>query len=57
VVAGQRDAKFRNLAERLGQAIGSNAELAVIEGAGHTVHLEQPDAFLGVLRTWLARTA
>ncbi len=56
VVAGQRDAKFVALAERLADVIGDNAELVVIPDAGHTVHLEQPDAFLGVLQPWLART-
>jgi 2-succinyl-6-hydroxy-2,4-cyclohexadiene-1-carboxylate synthase len=57
VVAGARDPKFVALAERLVAGIGANAELAVIEGAGHTVQLEQPDAFLAVLRPWLAATA
>ena len=28
----------------------------MIPDAGHTVHLEQPDAFLDVLEPWLART-
>jgi hypothetical protein len=27
----------------------------VIAGAGHTVHLERPDAFLDVLLRWLDR--
>jgi len=55
VVAGQRDPKFVALAERLAVGIGANAELAVIGGAGHTAHLEQPAAFLAVLLPWLAR--
>jgi len=57
VVAGARDTKFAALAQRLEAAIGSNADLAVVPDAGHTVHLEQPDAFLAVLRPWLAATA
>ncbi len=56
VVAGERDDKFVALAERLGIAIGGNAEVAVIAGAGHTAHLEQPEAFLDLLDPWLART-
>jgi pimeloyl-ACP methyl ester carboxylesterase len=54
VVAGGEDAKFTALAERMADAVGDNATLAVIEGAGHAAHLEQPDAFLAILRPWLA---
>ena len=34
------------------------AELAVVPGAGHTVHLERPDAFVDacLVRDWLARS-
>jgi 2-succinyl-6-hydroxy-2,4-cyclohexadiene-1-carboxylate synthase len=53
VVAGEHDAKFRALAERMAALIGANATLAVIPEAGHAAHLEQPDAFLAVLRPWL----
>jgi len=54
VLAGVEDAKFVALAQRLAAAIGGNATLAVIEGAGHTAHLEQPDRFLAALQPWLA---
>ena len=54
-VAGQLDPTYVALAERLVASIGTNAELAVVPGAGHTVHLERPEVFLGVVRTWLAR--
>jgi 2-succinyl-6-hydroxy-2,4-cyclohexadiene-1-carboxylate synthase len=54
VVAGQHDDKFSVEAARLAEAIGANATRAVISGAGHAAHLEQPDAFLSVLRPWLA---
>jgi pimeloyl-ACP methyl ester carboxylesterase len=57
VVAGEHDAKFSALGRHLVDAIGPNAELAVIAGAGHTAHLEQPDPFLARLRAWLAATA
>lgn len=56
VIAGSRDAKFVALAERLASAL-PNAELTVIEGAGHTVHLEQPDRFTTALLGWLDRHA
>lgn len=56
VVAGTEDTKFTALARRLLDAIGPNAELLPIEGAGHCVHLEQPREFTIHLREWLART-
>ena len=57
VVAGVNDPKFRDLARRLAQGIGSSATLAVIEEAGHTVHLEAPEAFHAVLDEWLDDSA
>jgi pimeloyl-ACP methyl ester carboxylesterase len=32
------------------------AELAIVAGAGHAVHLERQDDFVDVLRRWLATT-
>jgi 2-succinyl-6-hydroxy-2,4-cyclohexadiene-1-carboxylate synthase len=54
VLAGERDARFREAGERLAAAVGANATYAVVPGAGHTAHLEQPAAFLSLLRPWLA---
>jgi 2-succinyl-6-hydroxy-2,4-cyclohexadiene-1-carboxylate synthase len=54
VVAGEHDEKFSALARRMAAEIGENATLAIIAGAGHAAHLEQPEAFLAVLRPWLA---
>jgi 2-succinyl-6-hydroxy-2,4-cyclohexadiene-1-carboxylate synthase len=53
VVAGERDTKFSAEAARLGEAIGPNATVALVPGAGHAAHLEQPEAFLALLRPWL----
>ncbi len=53
VVAGAMDAKFTAIGEQMVEAIGANARLTVIPGAGHTAHLEQPDAFLTAVRAWL----
>jgi 2-succinyl-6-hydroxy-2,4-cyclohexadiene-1-carboxylate synthase len=53
VVAGEEDAKFVALGERLAAAVGANATFAPIPGAGHTTHLERPLAFRDLLRTWL----
>ena len=53
VLAGAEDAKFTALAHRLADAIGDDATLVVLPGAGHSTHLEAPDAVLGALRSWL----
>lgn len=44
VMAGGLDAKFVAIAERMANAV-AGARPAVVAGAGHTVHLEQPAAF------------
>ena len=54
VVAGADDTKYAALGERMVEAIGANAMLALVPGAGHAAHLERPDAFLELLRPWLA---
>lgn len=54
VLAGEQDAKYVDLGRRLRSSIGDNATFAVVPGAGHAAHLEQPEAFLAVLRPWLA---
>jgi 2-succinyl-6-hydroxy-2,4-cyclohexadiene-1-carboxylate synthase len=41
LVVGERDAKFRAIAQEMAPAIGQ-AEMVVVPGAGHAVHLEQP---------------
>jgi 2-succinyl-6-hydroxy-2,4-cyclohexadiene-1-carboxylate synthase len=51
-VCGERDAKFRALGERAVSRI-PGAELAVIEGAGHRVPWDQPDAFARRVREFL----
>jgi 2-succinyl-6-hydroxy-2,4-cyclohexadiene-1-carboxylate synthase len=49
LVAGEDDARFAALAGRMAEAIGPNARVALIPGAGHAAHLEQPDAFCALL--------
>lgn len=53
VVAGERDSKFAALGARMAEAIGPNATLRLIPGAGHAAHLEQPEAFAAAIRPWL----
>jgi 2-succinyl-6-hydroxy-2,4-cyclohexadiene-1-carboxylate synthase len=55
VVAGEHDAKFRLIGERMARAIGTNATFAVVPGAGHAAHLEAPQAFLALLRGWFTQ--
>lgn len=50
VVVGARDEKFTALGRRLVAGIGPTATLEVVPGAGHACHLEDPEAFLTVLR-------
>lgn len=52
LVVGERDTKFRGEAERLAAALG-DARIAVVRGAGHACHLEQPDLFVELVRGWL----
>jgi 2-succinyl-6-hydroxy-2,4-cyclohexadiene-1-carboxylate synthase len=53
VVVGEDDAKFTSLGRRLVEGL-PNAELVVIAGAGHSVHLEQPAATADAIASWLA---
>ena len=54
VVAGEEDEKFAAVGARMVSAIGDNAELRLVAGAGHAAHLERPDAFLATIHPWLA---
>lgn len=53
VVCGALDTRYEALGRRLTAAIGANATLEVIPGAGHACHLERPDAFLAAVTCWL----
>ena len=48
LVVGERDAKFRAIAEQM-QAALPDARLHVVAGAGHAVQLEAPEAVAEVL--------
>ena len=54
LVAGALDGKFIALGRRMADAIGDNAALALVPGAGHACHLEQPRAFLDVVLPFVA---
>jgi 2-succinyl-6-hydroxy-2,4-cyclohexadiene-1-carboxylate synthase len=53
LVVGERDAKFAATAERMARAMPS-ARVALIPGAGHTVHLEAPSAWLEAVIDFLS---
>lgn len=54
LLAGANDHKFAAIAERMAERI-DRAEVALVPGAGHAVHLERPQEVLSLLRAWLAR--
>ncbi len=43
-LAGELDAKFTDIALRMSAAIGKNSKVRIVAGAGHALHLEQPEA-------------
>jgi 2-succinyl-6-hydroxy-2,4-cyclohexadiene-1-carboxylate synthase len=49
LVVGERDEKFRAIAERMAAAI-PDARLEVVAGAGHAVQLERPEALAAAIR-------
>jgi 2-succinyl-6-hydroxy-2,4-cyclohexadiene-1-carboxylate synthase len=52
LVTGSADRKFEGIAEQMAARI-PDARHVVIPDAGHTAHLENPDAFLTTVRVWL----
>ena len=48
VLVGERDEKFTAIGHRLADAI-PEAELRIVEGAGHALHLERPEAVAAAL--------
>ena len=44
MMAGELDAKFVDVARRMAAAV-TGSRLQVVAGAGHTIQLEQPEAF------------
>jgi 2-succinyl-6-hydroxy-2,4-cyclohexadiene-1-carboxylate synthase len=53
VVSGELDERFTTAARRMTDAIGADATLRVIEGAGHACHREREREFGALLRDWL----
>lgn len=53
LLTGELDQKFTQINREMTARCGS-AEHGVMPGAGHNLHLEQPEAFVRCLRAWLA---
>jgi 2-succinyl-6-hydroxy-2,4-cyclohexadiene-1-carboxylate synthase len=53
VVAGSDDARFATIARRMAGLLPA-ATLAVVDDAGHSAHLERPDAVIDLVTSWLA---
>ena len=43
VLTGQWDRTYREIGARMATAIGANAQLVVVEKAGHALNLERPE--------------
>ena len=50
LIAGERDAKFRAIAEQMAERI-PDARVEVVTGAGHAAHLERPDLVAAAITT------
>ncbi len=44
LIAGELDTKFTSIAQRMAQAL-PQSQLRIVPGAGHMIHLEQPEKF------------
>ena len=53
-LAGHDDTKYSSIAIRIADQVGENGSYRLIDGAGHSPHLEQPDEVIGEIRSWLA---
>lgn len=56
LLAGELDVKYAGLARAMAQRLPA-ARVEVTQGAGHTVHLERPDAWLGAVEQFLSEEA
>lgn len=52
LITGERDAKFRGIAERMQRAL-PDCRLAVVPDAGHLVHVEKPELFATIVVNFL----
>ena len=55
MVAGALDPKFTGIAREMAAAIGPNARVALVPGAGHAAHLERPAETAALVEAFLVR--
>ena len=55
VLAGATDPRYQALGSRLARG-GSHGVFALVPGAGHAAHLEQPELSAAIVASWLAAT-
>jgi 2-succinyl-6-hydroxy-2,4-cyclohexadiene-1-carboxylate synthase len=55
LMAGEHDSKFSAIAFRIAAAIGDNAGVSFVPGAGHAAHLERPRSVATILHRFLGR--
>ncbi len=55
VVAGATDPRYQALGQRLARGVVHGA-FALVPGAGHAAHLEQPEVTAAIVASWLAAT-
>lgn len=53
ILAGEQDTKFTQIGQQM-HALIPHAQLKIIEGAGHTIHLEQPGLFHAIVLEFLS---
>lgn len=53
LVVGGDDTKFTGIAGDMASRFGGRCDVVVVPGAGHSVHLEAPDAFVAAVTGWL----
>jgi 2-succinyl-6-hydroxy-2,4-cyclohexadiene-1-carboxylate synthase len=56
LVTGGADAKFTALAHTMAPLFGGTCDVVEVPGAGHSVHLEQPETFAGIVTRWVTAT-
>jgi 2-succinyl-6-hydroxy-2,4-cyclohexadiene-1-carboxylate synthase len=54
LIVGESDQKFVDLNQEMRAAIGSNAQLAVVPGVGHSVPLEDPECVARLIAEFVA---
>jgi len=52
LIVGEKDEKFTDIAQRMAELVPS-AHLSIVSNSGHTIHQEQPEQYIRVVRAFL----